>query len=308
MKVIERRKLPGMALHDTAAALGAFDAMHKGHLAVIRRAVDYAAKHDLRSVVYLFRMPPRIFFGGDQKCVYPLEKRLQILDGLSVDIAVVEDFDAEYAKTSCGAFVEFLKRVLGTKAVFAGFNYRFGANGAGDGAMLQKLCAQHRIVCEIVSCVSENGRISSSRIRDLIEHGAMEEAEKILGRPFSVSGKVVKGNQIGRTMGFPTANMEIPAGLVVPKDGVYVSRVAWKGKTYPAITNVGGKPTVTSVGRNIETHILGLSADLYGRELEVEFLSYLRDIVKFDSLDRLKAQLESDKAKASAVKTISRQP
>lgn len=298
MRVIQGDEVRSICLQETSVALGTFDAMHGGHRTVIQSAVRRAQNAGLCSVVYLFRIPPKAIFDGDIKCVNTLEKRLEILENLGVHTAVVEDFDLDYAQTSCRDFVRFLKERLGASAVYAGFNYRFGRKGQGDAGELQRLCGESGIYCEILPCVSEHGIISSSRIRALIESGETGQAERFLCRPFSIAGKVVYGNQFGRTLGFPTANLEIPENLVIPDDGVYSSRVCLDGKSYPAITNIGGKPTVAAEERNIETHIIGFSGDLYGKTIEVEFARRLRGIVKFSSADGLKQQLERDKQTA----------
>ncbi len=298
MRVICGKAMHTLRLHNTAVALGTFDAMHRGHRAVIQATVGCARVSGLQAVVYLFRIPPKAILSGDVKCVNSLEKRLKILEEMGVQTAVVEDFNLEYAQTSCSEFVQSLKENLGACAVYAGFNYHFGKHGQGDAQELQRLCGENGIQCEILPCVSEQGIISSSRIRALIESGDIESAESFLGRPFSVSGKVVYGNQFGRTIGFPTANMDIPENLAIPPDGVYSSRVRLNGNTYPAITNIGGKPTVTAVGRNIETHVIGFCGDLYNQIIEVEFLRRLRGIVKFGSYEELKQQLETDKQTA----------
>lgn len=300
MRVIQGDEVRSICLQETSVALGTFDAMHGGHRAVIRSAVNYAQSTGLCSVVYLFRRPPKAVFAGDIKCVNTLEKRLEILEDLGVHTAVVENFNLEYAQTSCRDFVRFLKERLGAQAIYAGFNYRFGRRGQGDAEELRHLCSESGIHCEILPCVSEHGIISSSRIRALIESGETERAERFLCRPFSIAGKVVYGNQFGRTLGFPTANIEMPENLVIPADGVYSSRVCLGGKCYPAITNIGGKPTVAPGERNIETHIIGFTGDLYGKIIEVEFDRRLRGIVKFESTNVLKRQLELDKQTAIA--------
>lgn len=300
MQVIQGDEVRSICLQGTSVALGTFDAMHGGHRTVIQSAVRRAQNVGLCSVVYLFRIPPKAVFDGDIKCVNMLEKRLEILENLGVHTAVVEDFNLEYAQTSCQDFVHFLKERLGAHAIYAGFNYRFGRWGQGDAETLRSLCVKNGIHCEILPCVSEHGIISSSRIRALIENGETERAKRLLCRPFSIAGKVVYGNQFGRILGFPTANIEMPENLVIPADGVYCSRVCLGGKCYPAITNIGSKPTVSNEERNIETHIIGFTGDLYGKIIEVEFDRRLRGIVKFESADDLKRQLESDKQTAIA--------
>lgn len=298
MQIIQGAAVRTVKLHNISVALGTFDAMHGGHSSVICAAAEYAAAHGLTSAAYLFRVPPKAVFDNEIKCVNSLDKRLKILEQLGMEIAIVEEFDKEYANTSCEDFIEYVQENLGAKAVYAGFNYHFGKGGSGDAERLKQLCAANAIHCEIVPCFSSGGTVSSSIIRSMIESGRIEQANSLLHCPYSVSGQVVHGNELGRRIGFPTANMDIPEGLVIPMDGVYAGRVSICGTTYPAIANVGGKPTVSRQGRNIETHIIGFDGKLYGQEIEVEFLKYLRGIVKFSSVDELKSRLELDKKDA----------
>lgn len=283
----------GLSLPASAAALGNFDAVHKGHCEIISDAVKYARKKGILSVVYMISSRP----GKDCLTVNTLEKRLEIMENLGADICVVEEFTEDYKNTSCGDFVKkYLMSRLSAAAVFVGFNYRFGKGAAGDVSALQALCGGE-IKVFVKDCVKIDGKlVSSTAIREMIENGEVQTAAKFLGRYFSASGTVNRGRQFGRTIGFPTANTEYPKGQVVPKAGVYITICRVGDKIYPAITNVGPKPTVGDMRQNIETSISGFSQDIYGREIEVEFCDYIREIEKFESIDALRAQLERDMA------------
>ncbi|MBQ2613743.1 MAG: bifunctional riboflavin kinase/FAD synthetase [Clostridia bacterium] len=301
MQVYTSENFGTLSLSGTAIALGGFDAIHMGHQAIIRNVVAYAKQEGLTSVVYLFRNQPREVVTGEAlPSVYSFEKRLEILEELGVDVVVAAWFTPQFSQISPEEFVEeILKKQLDARYLAAGFHYRFGKKGAGDMTLLKKLCKPLDIAVYEQAEVQVDGEtVSSTRIRELLQKGDLAMAERCLGRPFSMSGEVVSGNQVGRTMGFPTANMVCPKGLVVPKFGVYLTQTEVDGRWYPSITNVGARPTITDQMPWIETHLLDFQGDLYGKQIQVAFLSYLREITKFPSLDALKEQLFRDKLAA----------
>ncbi len=281
-----------LKLADTAVALGDFDGMHKGHCEIIESMIKYSKEENLRSVVYMFSSNPN----KNMPRINSLEKRLEILDKMGVEFCVVEEFSETYKNTSCVEFVErYIEKALAAKAVFAGFNYRFGKGAAGDIATLKKLCLKKSIKVFACDCVrKEDIAVSSTFIRNLIEKGEAEKAAEFLGRAFSLEGVVVKGKQIGRTIGFPTANIDYPEGMIVPKCGVYITRTKIRGDSYCSVTNVGAKPTLMDERQNIETTVENFSEDIYGEKIEIEFYALLRDISKFNSLAELKNQLKKD--------------
>lgn len=276
----------------TAVALGSFDAMHKGHTEVIGGAVKFARKHNVPAVVQLVEIPCAVR-------VNTLEKRLQILERLGADVVVIEEFSENFKSVSYQDFVsEFLANRYNAAAVFSGDNYRFGYKAEGDTEKLAVECKKYGIQVFVKTCVKLDRIISSTEIRGLIREGKMEKVCEYMGRPFSISGEVVHGKALGRTIGFPTANINIPKGIAEPKDGVYLSKVIIDGMVFYGITNIGAKPTVDVDDKNIETFIKDYKGDLYGKNIEVQFLKRLRDIQRFDSLDELKKQLEKDKKNA----------
>ncbi len=285
----EKLKLP-----PSAVAMGDFDAIHKGHQAIILDMIKYAKENDLLSVVYMFASPPNKSFPH----INTLSKRIEILEKLGVECCVIEEFTFEYKHTSCEDFVkEYIKHRLNAKGVFVGFNYRFGATASGDTSLLERLCKDTKVF--VMPCIKINDiPVSSTVIREMIEIGRVDCAREFMGRCFSIKGCVVKGRQLGRTIGFPTANIEYPEETVVPMEGVYITRCKIGNDRYYSITNVGEKPTVMEEHRNIETAVMDFSRDIYGEEIEIEFNKYIRKIKKFDSLDDLKKQLTNDIIKA----------
>ncbi len=277
----------------TAVALGSFDAIHKGHIAIISEAIAYAEQNDMLSVVQLFEVPPAVLGGAG--AINNFAKRLEIIEALGTDIVVVEQFDERFKSIEYTDFVsEYLKNRYNSGAVFAGDNYRFGHFAKGDAKSLIKLCGQFDIDVKILDCLELDGVISSTRIREYISSGRVDAAAMLMTRPYAISGEVVRGRALGHSIGFPTANMNVPGGQILPKDGVYISSVKIDTQIYDGITNVGAKPTVLCSEKNIETFIKGFDGDLYGRTVEVEFIKRIRDIKKFNTLAELKAQLEKD--------------
>lgn len=296
-----RHDLENIRLENTAVALGVFDAMHLGHLEIIDDVVRYARENGLKSAVYMFRnIPKGVITNTDIKNVNLFKKRLHILMEHGVDIAIAERFTEEYMKLAYDDFVrKYLVEKFDAKYVCAGFNYHFGYKGLGDTEKLKQLCGEYGIKVHIAECKSLDKPVSSTLLRNLIASGRMEEAAKYLGRTFSVTRKIEHGEKLGHTIGFPTANIQLPDFHVVPKFGVYVSRSKIDGVWYPSITNVGGKPTVGTNKPCIETHIIGFDDNAYDKEIEIEFHHYLRPINKFNSIEDLKAQLEADKKAAA---------
>lgn len=281
-------------LTPSAVALGDFDAMHKGHMEIISDMIGYAKENGVLSTVYMFASNPN----KDGKSVNNLQKRLEILEKCGIDVCVVEEFTKEVKETSCLSFAtEYIGNRINAKAVFVGFNYRFGKDAIGDTQALKELCKNVEIY--VKPCVTEeNIPISSTAIKESIEKGEVEKAKAFMGRCFSIRGEVVKGKQIGRTIGFPTANVEYPSEIVIPKEGVYITQSKIGDNKYYSITNVGKKPTVSDETLNIETAVGDFSKDIYGEEIEIEFCRYIREIEKFDSLFGLKKQLEKDMERA----------
>lgn len=276
----------------TAVALGSFDALHKGHIKVIKGCIDYARKKGLLAVVQLVEIP-------NSKRVNTSEKRLGILEDLGADIAVIEEFSPEFKNVRYDEFVrEYLAGRYNAAAVFSGDNYRFGYMAEGDTQKLKTECKRFGIEVFVSDCVQLEGVISSTEIRRFIENGDMEKAAQYMGRPVSLSGRVVHGKALGRKLGFPTANVEIPGGFVVPQRGVYAAVVVLDGKRYYSVANVGTKPTVNDKKPNIEAYMFGFNDEIYGDEIEIEFRKKLRDIKKFESTAELSRQIEKDKQAA----------
>lgn len=295
MVVTNSNELSKYTDRKTAVALGSFDAIHKGHLKVIGEAVSFAKEKGIYSLVQLFETVPES--KGEVLEINSLSNRIKILEDLNVDIVVIEAFDENFKNTAYDDFVRlYLKDTYNAAAVFAGDNYRFGHKAAGNIDKLSEECGKYGIDTRVIACVRQGEVISSTRIRECIKNGDVEEALQLMTRPYMLEGKVIHGRGVGHTIGFPTANTEIPENRVVPKDGVYLTKVTVDGQPYKGITNIGSKPTVAVEEKNIETYISDFKRDIYGETIKIEFLKFIRGIQKFDSLECLKKQLEKDKA------------
>ena len=280
--------------HQCAAALGFFDGVHRGHLTVLRCASDYAKSHGMESAAVTFdRSPREAVTGVPAPLLCTPEDRVRIMrEYAGIDRVVVLPFDEAMRRTEAA---DFLRRYVfdGLKAGFcaAGYDYRFGAGGQGDAELLRTLCAARGIPCGIVGRLEDGAeKISSTRIREAVAAGDMETAEALLGRPFSFSGEIVHGKALGRRLGFPTMNIPVPKGLILPAAGVYTCRILLDGVSRPAVCNVahGEKPLC-------EAHVFHYAADVYGSTARAELLHFLRPMRKFASWDALAAQVEQDK-------------
>ncbi len=276
----------------TAVALGSFDALHKGHIKVIKGCIEYAGKAGLFSLVQLVEIP-------NAKRVNSLDGRLKILEDMGADIVVIEEFSPEFKRVRYNAFVtEYLVARYNAAAVFSGENYRFGYLAEGDTQKLTVECKKCGVEVFTLDCVQLERVISSTEIRKFVENGDMEQARWYMGRPFSLSGRVIHGRALGRELGFPTANIEIPDGFVIPQSGVYATVAVISERRYYSVTNVGTKPTVNDKKPNIETYIFEFDGEIYGDEIQIEFCKKLRDIKKFEDIKQLSGQIERDKKTA----------
>ena len=280
-------------------ALGFFDGVHLGHAALLAHTVEGAKRRSVLSAVFTFTE------GGGMKAETPRltteEERLSLFALAGIDRAYLFDF-AAIRDLSPAAFVEdILIRGLSCVAAVCGFNFRFGAGGAGDADTLTRLFAAHALPVTVLPPYTVDGiPVSSSAIRAAIEAGDPERTVALLGRPFSISGEVVHGNALGRAIGYPTANVTPAPGIVLPARGVYAALCTVDGGApIPAVVNLGVRPTVAGAEAtlNCEAHLLCESGDLYGRHLTLSLMRRLRGEIKFDSIADLRAQIAQDIAK-----------
>ena len=292
---------PGDARPSTLV-VGNFDGVHRGHQAVLREAVEAAGASGLQACVLTFDPHPAAVVGaGAPPMLTTIERRAELLAALGVDRVYVRRFDAAFAAWSPERFArDLVADALQARVVVVGANFRFGAKRAGDLTLLRQLGTQLGFEARVHAVASDaGGQFSSSRAREAVAAGDLDEVMRVLGRPHSLSGVVVRGDERGRTIGFPTANLgDVPE--LLPPDGVYAVRVGGRGG---GVTNIGLRPTVAKSGgpRTIETHLLDFAGDLYGARLRIELVARLRGEAKFGSLDELKAQIARDVQRAREV-------
>ncbi len=280
-------------------ALGFFDGVHQGHQALLSECIRLADECGAIPAAITFDNHPQAAFTSE----YPplltdKQERIKLLRRFGMEKVLSFPTTQEVMSTD---WRNFLDKLLADGAVgfVCGDDFRFGFRGQGNGEKLKAFCAEKGLPCSIVPEQSLEGmRISSTHIRGLLEQGEMEKATAFLGHPHILSGTVVPGRQIGRTIGVPTANLLLPEGVVIPRRGVYACVCYVGEQRYPAVTNVGSRPTVEGHQVRAESWLLDFDRDLYGQEITLEFYKFLRPEQKFGSLEALKTQIQLDAVQA----------
>lgn len=286
--------------------LGFFDGVHIGHRAVIEHAKQRAEQLDVPVTVVTFDPHPKQVLSNNADAVRyitPLKRKLQRIAALGVDRCLVLTFTKQLASLSPQQFVDDYLIGAGAVHVTAGFDYSYGKFGEGTMETMPYHARGRFTTSVVAEQTSDGDKVSSTRIRKLLGTGSVDLASELLGAPYVICGEVIHGDARGRTIGYPTANMVMDASYVMPRLGVYATRVRLEdGRTFDAMTNVGRRPTFYDTGDvSIESHLFDFSEDLYGQLLEIEWIQYLRDERAFDGLDSLIAQLKQDEAAARAI-------
>ncbi len=289
-------------------ALGNFDGLHKGHQAVIGEMVRIARSKGAAAAVMTFAPHPRQFFHPEQEpfLLSPFRLKARLIEALGADYLYVQAFDAEFSRRSAENFVsEVLAGGLGVSHIVVGFDYVFGHQRKGNVALLQELAGRYGFGVTAVgeTAAADGLRYSSTNIRNLLKDGRPAEAARLLGRYWEIEGRVEQGDQRGRLLGFPTANLPYKDYLH-PRQGVYAVRAGidqgaatvW----FDGVANFGSRPTFDKTDVLLEAHLLGFTGDLYGRHLRVALADYLRPVRKFDGLTALTAQIAKDAVQARA--------
>ena len=285
-------------------ALGFFDGVHLGHGQLLTACRELADELGVGAGVVTFSSHPDALVSGQTPgLINTLEDRDRLLrEKYHMDQIISLPFDRAMLETPWQDFFRRLVEEFSAAGIVCGEDFRFGHRGLGSAETLLTACREQGIPCIVIPQQELGGiRVSSTHIRSLIEMGLMEHAIHFLGHPHILTGKVVHGHQLGRRLGFPTANLLLPEGLVAPKFGVYACRCRIDGVDYPAVTNVGTRPTVAGVGVTVETWILDYTGDLYDREITLKFFKFLRPELKFPSLGDLQAAVRADGAKTKEI-------
>lgn len=285
------------ALKNPAITIGNFDGVHKGHQALFERVKQWARDLDGQSVVMTFNPHPIevLFPQKPLSFITSHQKKLDLIASCGIDATIVIPFDHEFSRMTAREFVEIvLVEKIGAKAIIVGYDYRFGKGREGDIAFLKELGKQHGFEVDVVSGIRLNDTtVSSTAIRQMIVHGQVKEANRLLGRFFEVSGTVIAGRKRGVTLGFPTANIRMPA-LASPRTGVYVVEAEIEGKTYGGAANLGYNPTFGDNELSLEVHLFDFNRDIYDKPITVRFIDRLRDERRFSGPQELVEQIRKD--------------
>lgn len=276
---------------ESVVMLGKFDGVHLGHQELIKTGVRVAKEKRLSPIVYTFE-------GKTNECLTTDDEKVSIFESLGIEHTVFEKFTDEFKSIEPQDFVkDILVGTLRAKHIVVGFNYRFGKGASGDTELLKELCDELGIGLTVIDPFEVNSNIvSSTIIRVLIRNGDVKNASRYLGRNYTVSGETSVGKGLGHTIGFATANISGEFLKVLPKRGVYVTKTHLNGEEYLSMTNVGVNPTVENIDApKVETHLIDFAGEMYGESIKVEFIDFIRDEKKFDSIDELKSQLECDR-------------
>ena len=279
--------------NKTIYALGFFDGVHIGHQALLAACRDLAAEQGCKAgVVTFLGHPDTLVSGVTPPLINTAADRARLLSRYGMEKVVELPFDRRLMEMDYSSFLKLLVTKYGAVGFVCGHDFRFGRKGEGDPVKLADFCREHGFSVMVVPEQKIDGvTVSSTHIRSLLESGDMGEAERFLGHRHILTGTVVPGRRLGRSLGTPTANLVLPVGVLIPKFGVYICRCAIDGVSYPAVTNVGTRPTVEGSYVTVEPWILDFDGDLYGKELTLEFYAFLRPERKFPSLEELRAEI-----------------
>ncbi len=292
------KKITGLdfAIQNSSVSLGKFDGIHMGHRALLSEITE---QKKLTPTVFTFAMEE------ETPKIYTQREKDLILEGLGIEREVIFPFHQETKNMTPEEFIDMvLVRRMDAKHICVGADFRFGKNRKGDVATLERYRERYGYTLEIVDKLKyENEIISSTRIRRLMEQGELATVNRLLGSPYFVAGTVQHGEQLGRTMHMPTANLVPAAGKILLPFGVYATTVSLEGKTYYGVTNIGAKPTVGNFKAGIETYIMDFQGEIYGKEIIIVFHEFLRKEQKFNDIGALKRQMEADKERAYRILT-----
>lgn len=298
MKIIKRMEDIAFEDQKTGVALGTFDGLHVGHQKVICKLVDVCQQEGLKSVVYTFSNHPREYTNKDHlpNRILTLDEKIDQFEKLGIDELVLVEFDRMQMEMEAHEFViNLLMERLNMQHLVVGFNFHFGRGAQGNVSFLKTYAEKYNFGLSVVEGVHMLGDlVSSTRIRKVLKEGNIELANTLLGRHHTVSGKVIKGKQVGSKLGFPTANLCVSPNMTLLRSGVYITRTHIFNKVYKSVTNVGFNPTFNQNEFNLETYIFDFSENLYHKYITVEFLHRLRDEIKYTTLEALKKQIDDD--------------
>ena len=299
--IIATRHIP-----HAVVTIGTFDGVHLGHQAIFKKMKELAQDIGGQTVVVTFQPHPRQVLNIDSSNLRFLctpEEKLERFEAFGIDNVVIINFTKEFSRTPSEVFIkDYIIDNIKPEYIVVGYDHHFGKNRMGDFDLLNDLKKKYGFKVERIAAQDiENIAISSTKIRNALAVGNVKSANRLLGYTYSISAEVVRGNEIGRTIGFPTANLELPKEYMLLNGGVYACLVDYEGQRYKAMANIGHRPTIGDRSKDqpiIEVNLFGFDGDLYGKTIRVHFIDRIRDEEKFNGLDELKNQLEQDRNKA----------
>ena len=302
--IIATRHIP-----HAVVTIGTFDGVHLGHQAIFKKMKELAQDIGGQTVVVTFQPHPRQVLNIDSSNLRFLctpEEKLERFEAFGIDNVVIINFTKEFSRTPSEVFIkDYIIDNIKPEYIVVGYDHHFGKNRMGDFDLLNDLKKKYGFKVERIAAQDvENIAISSTKIRNALAVGNVKSANRLLGYTYSISAEVVRGNEIGRTIGFPTANLELPKEYMLLNGGVYACLVDYEGRTYKAMANIGHRPTIGDRSEDqpiIEVNLFGFDGDLYGKEIRVHFIDRIRDEEKFNGLDELKNQLEQDREKVKQI-------
>lgn len=287
--------------------IGTFDGVHQGHQQIIKRINQLAAENGGESIILTFHPHPRLVVNPNDtslKLLNTLEEKIELLERYGVHNLIVAPFSVEFSQLTARQYVEdFLWKNIRPKTVVIGYDHRFGNNREGGIELFRQMAMELGFgVEEIAKQMVDDLAVSSTKVRHALQTGDIAQASNLLGHEYSLQGTVVEGHQMGRQLGFPTANIHLNnPNKLVPAQGVYAIKAKVAGHWYPAMLNIGNNPTFENRAASIEAHLLDFDQDIYGAEIAVAFVERLRDELKFDSAEALIAQMKADEAQSRKI-------
>ena len=297
MKVTKGLK-NALSSHPTILTLGTFDGVHQGHRTIISKLTSESKKHDLKSIILTFFPHPRNIVSSKKiKSISTIDEKIQIFSELNLDELIIQNFNKSFSEMGSEEFIKLLVNNLNLKKIIVGYNHRFGKNRSADIDVLRDFSTKYDFeVVEIKAFEVEKIKISSTKIRNAIDNGNIDVCNNYLGYNFNINGIVVKGKSIGKSIGFPTANINIAEEYkIIPKNGVYLVRCFFEKNKFYGMMNIGYNPTFGSNEKTIEVNIFDFNRDLYDKNIRIEFLKFIRDEIKFDNAEELQNQLINDR-------------
>lgn len=280
-------------------ALGFFDGIHLAHQEIILKSIKKSKEKNQISTLITFNISPKEYFVKEKiKLITPLKEKFKILSDLGVEELYILEFNEQIRNSTKEDFIDKVLLKLNVEEVYCGYDYLFGYKGEGTPEYIEKY---GKIKANVLNKMTiDNTKVSSTNLRNLIEIGDFDNYRKFTNRNYKISGNVVRGKQLGRTINFPTANLLLNDDYILPENlGVYITKVNYKNNNYIGITNIGKNPTVSDLGNiTIETHILDFDYEIYGEEISLDFFKYIRSEQKFSGIEDLKKQLILDKKEA----------